>query len=154
MQQDFRATGTSIGEHPASIVKRLHWCFPVPKESLTLAKQLLTGRDGQTVHSFGMVLVRQAPSSAKGMVFFTLEDETGYINLVFTPQIYEKFHQVINAQGFLCVAGKLQRQSQSHSLLVRSVYRPSFNKAEVLPMRRAKKSRQVVELEFKSRNYM
>lgn len=157
VQRDFKATSTTLGEHPTSILRRLHWCFPIRLEALTPAKSLAHIPDGRTVHVFGMVLVRQAPPSAKGMVFFTLEDDSGFINLAFTPQVYEKFHQTINAQGFLCVVGKLQRQYEGHSILVHTVYKPGIEKADVVPMRRQKEQTlktKAAELHYQSRNYM
>ncbi len=69
-----------------------------------------------------MVLIKQSPGSAKGMVFVTLEDETGYINLAFTPQVYARHYRLVDQQPFLCVVGKLQRQNESHSVLVKRVF--------------------------------
>ena len=74
------------------------------------------------VFAFGMVLVKQSPGSAKGMVFVTLEDETGFINLAFTPQVYAKFYRLVDQHPFLCIVGRLQRVNESHSILVKRVF--------------------------------
>ena len=47
-----------------------------------------------------MVLVKQSPGTARGMVFVTLEDETGFINLAFTPQVYARFYRAVDQQAF------------------------------------------------------
>ncbi|MDH5355629.1 MAG: OB-fold nucleic acid binding domain-containing protein, partial [Gammaproteobacteria bacterium] len=86
------------------------------------------------VFVFGMVLVKQSPGSAKGMVFVTLEDEKGFINLAFTPQAYMRFHQQIDRQPYLCVVGKLQRVNESHSILVKRVFIEELS-ASLLSMR-------------------
>jgi error-prone DNA polymerase len=81
-----------------------------------------------------MVIVRQSPPTAKGMVFFTLEDETGFLNLVFTPQVYGHYLKVVDRQSFLCVRGILQKDRGAHSILVKGVYAPLFQKARILAL--------------------
>lgn len=134
IQRDFAATSTSLGPHPVSIIRNEYWCYEVPERRLVEAKHLSTIPPGKMVEVFGMVLVRQSPPTAKGMVFFTLEDETGFMNLVFTPPMYEKFYRLIEGQAFLCVRGRMQRQNESHSLMVTQVYNPTMRKAEVITM--------------------
>jgi error-prone DNA polymerase len=88
---------------------------------------------------FGMVLVKQSPGSAKGMVFVTLEDEVGFINLAFTPQVYTRFYRQVDQQPFLAVVGRLQRVNESHSILVKRVF--DFESgANLLPLRREDRS--------------
>ena len=69
-----------------------------------------------------MVLIKQSPGSARGMVFVTLEDESGFINLALTPQVYTHFYRSVDQQPFLAVVGKLQRVHESHSILVKRVF--------------------------------
>ena len=56
------------------------------------------------------------------MVFVTLEDETGFFNLAFTPQVYARYYRQVDQQPFLCVVGRLQRVNESHSILVKRVF--------------------------------
>ena len=100
-----------------------------------------------------MGLVRQAPPTAKGMVFFTLEDESGFINLVFTPQVYERYCYLINGQGFLCTEGKLQKQNEGHSILVNKVYLPEAAQAHVKKLQRNAKPKKPT-LQYQARKYM
>ena len=89
-------------------------------------------KGGRRVLTFGMVMVKQAPPSAKGMVFLTLVDEDGFINLAFTPQVYKKHYKLVEKEAFLCVLGKMQRANEGHSILVEKVY--SREHAAILPI--------------------
>ena len=98
------------------------------------------------VFVFGMVLVKQSPGSAKGMVFVTLEDEKGFFNLAFTPPVYTRFYQQVDQQPYLCVVGKLQRVNESHSILVKRVFIAETS-ASLIPMRKRDESDEaIVEL--------
>jgi len=136
IKYDFEALGVSLGEHPASVVIRNCWPYrqSYPKE-LTQSDQLLTKNANQTIKVFGLLISLQAPPSAKGMVFITLEDEKGHLNLVVQPQIYRKFANTIESQSFLCITGKLQIQEKYPTILVRTVdesYRPES--AKIVPI--------------------
>lgn len=127
IQADFKSFGTSLGAHPVSITKRDSWHYDVPVRSIKIARELKHLSPNQLVSVFGMALVRQAPSSAKGMVFLTLEDESGFINLALTPFIYEQYRHIVDSHGFLCVQGKLQSIEHSHSILVKGCLNLWFN---------------------------
>jgi error-prone DNA polymerase len=122
IRKDFRAYKTSLGKHPAEVIKTTQWPYPVSVERFISAEQLVDLPADSDVFAFGMVLVKQSPGSAKGMVFVTLEDESGFINLAFTPQVYTRFYRQIDQQPFLCVVGRLQRVDESHSILVKRVF--------------------------------
>jgi single-strand DNA-binding protein len=66
--------------------------------------------DGAVVCVAGLVLVRQRPGTAKGVIFLTLEDETGISNIVVWEKTYEKFRRAVVAGRLLRVTGKLQRE--------------------------------------------
>ncbi|MCJ8277703.1 MAG: error-prone DNA polymerase [Bdellovibrionales bacterium] len=117
-QLDFKATGTTLESHPAQLIKEKKWCYSIKKQLISTAASLERIKRNAFVHVFGMVIVKQAPPSAKGMVFITMEDETGFINLAFTPDIYRKFYKIIESSGYLCITGKLQKASNYHSILV------------------------------------
>lgn len=132
-ERDFQAFGTTLGEHPVAMVRQHYWSYPVNSQHLQLAKAIEYLPHRLQVTVFGLIQVRQMPESAKGMVFFTVEDETGLFNLVFAPQVYEKWRLVINRQGFICVEGTLQRFAESHSIMVQKVYQPDHG-SEVIPL--------------------
>lgn len=122
IQKDFRAFRTSLDMHPAQVIRHDQWPYPVAVEKFTLADGLIGLPADSDVFAFGMVLIKQSPGSAKGMVFVTLEDETGFINLAFTPQVYARFYREVDQQPFLSVVGRLQRVHESHSILVKRVF--------------------------------
>jgi error-prone DNA polymerase len=70
----------------------------------------MQARDGRWLRAAGLVLVRQMPGSAKGVMFTTIEDETGIANLVIWPKLYEKQRRVILSAGMLGVDGRIQRE--------------------------------------------
>ena len=69
-------------------------------------------RDGRWLEAAGLVLVRQRPGSAKGVMFITLEDETGIANLVVWPQVFEKFRRVVMSASMIAVRGRIQREGE------------------------------------------
>ncbi|MEI6833667.1 MAG: error-prone DNA polymerase [bacterium] len=134
VQQDFQSFQTSLHQHPAEVIRSEHWCYPVTQSKVKRAKDLEDLIPNQVIHVFGMILIEQRPPSANGMMFITLEDETGFINLALTPEIIERNSKKISGQSFLCVSGKLQRQGISHSILVREVMEPMVSKADVITL--------------------
>ena len=122
IQKDFRAFKTSLGKHPVEIIKEEQWPYRVGLEKFEVSSRLNELPADIDIFVFGMVLVKQSPGSAKGMVFVTLEDEAGFINLAFTPQVYTRFYRQVDQQPFLAVVGRLQRVNESHSVLVKRVF--------------------------------
>ncbi len=136
IQKDFRAFKTSLSNHPVAVIKKSQWPYRVAVDKLIASADLVNIPADKDVFVFGMVLVKQSPGSAKGMVFVTLEDECGFINLAFTPQTYTRFYQQVDQQPYLCVVGKLQRVNESHSILVKRVF-IAINSASLISMRKA-----------------
>ena len=69
-------------------------------------------RDGRCLEAAGLVLVRQRPGSAKGVMFITLEDETGIANLVVWPQVFDRFRRTVIAASMIAVRGRIQREGE------------------------------------------
>ena len=69
-----------------------------------------TIRDGARVVVPGIVLVRQKPGSAKGVMFITIEDETGVANLILWPDRFEKQRRLVLSAGMIACHGKVQRE--------------------------------------------
>ena len=72
----------------------------------------LQARDNRAVKVAGLVLVRQKPGSAKGVMFIAIEDETGVANLVIWPSLYETRRRVILTASMLAVDGRVQREGE------------------------------------------
>jgi error-prone DNA polymerase len=103
-EADYRMTGISLAGHPMSHVRDVL----VPNGVRSARDLLRNGRDGETVATAGLVICRQRPGTAKGFVFLTLEDETGLINVVVTPQRFERQALLISRTPLLLVRGVLQ----------------------------------------------
>ena len=67
-------------------------------------------------------MVRQRPGSAKGVIFVTIEDETGIANLVVWPKIFEKFRRIVLGSGMLGVSGRLQREGEVVHIVARELF--------------------------------
>ena len=67
------------------------------------------------------MIVRQRPGTAAGVVFATLEDETGLLDLVLHTEIYERFRELFLSHAFLCASGILQRDQDSVSILLKDL---------------------------------
>jgi error-prone DNA polymerase len=70
----------------------------------------MAATDGRWLEAAGLVLVRQRPGSAKGVMFITIEDETGVANLVVWPSVFERQRRVVLSAGMMAVRGKIQRE--------------------------------------------
>ena len=84
--------------------------WPRPPAALPAAR-LVEPSVGATVCVAGLVLVRQRPGTAKGVIFLTLEDETGVANVVVWASVYERFRRAVIAGRLLRVTCKLQRDA-------------------------------------------
>ncbi len=73
----------------------------------------------------GLVITRQRPGTAKGFVFLTIEDETGLVNVIVRPDVYEKYRRVIRTSSMLVIEGVLQKEQGTIDLLARAAW--AFN---------------------------
>ncbi len=104
---DYDTIGLSLNAHPIGLVRReLARLRVTPNEKLTIA------RHKQRISVAGLVINRQRPSTAKGIVFMTLEDETGSANLIVRPQIWERYQPIARAKIALIADGWIERQGQ------------------------------------------
>src|SRR2546421_507795 len=104
---DYATPTLSIKKHPLELV-RDH----LNALRITTAAQIATAPDGRWVKVAGLVLIRQRPGTASGVVFVTLEDETGVTNLIVRPNVYERFRPAARHASLLMCDGSLERQGQ------------------------------------------
>ncbi len=115
--QDYASTSLSLKAHPVSFVRlKLNQLQVTPTSSLSRMK------NGMPVKVCGLITVRQRPGTAKGVLFITLEDETGFANLVVWQNIFEKYRKEILQARLLMVAGKLQIEGEVIHVVVNSCY--------------------------------
>lgn len=105
--QDYASLSLSLKAHPLALL-RPH----LKRYRVTPNAALATAADGTRLCVAGLVLVRQRPGTAQGIIFATLEDETGIANIIVWPKVFERFRRVFLAARLLHVRGKLQRQGR------------------------------------------
>ncbi len=103
--QDYMTLHLSLKAHPLSLLRRR-----LAARGIAQNETLAAMANGKRVTVAGLVLVRQRPGTAKGVVFVTLEDETGITNAIVWPAVFEKFRRTLLASRLLAVHGVLQRQ--------------------------------------------
>ena len=113
---DYRHVGLSLRRHPVSFLRP-----ELRARRITSCAVAMAARDGRWLEAAGLVLVRQRPGSAKGVLFITLEDETGVANLVVWPQVFERHRRIILATSMLAVRGRIQREGEVVHLVVQRV---------------------------------
>ncbi|MFZ5476142.1 MAG: error-prone DNA polymerase [Myxococcota bacterium] len=118
VQQDFFATGLSVRRHPVGLVRD-----KLDREGVLPLSRLIETPTDTPVCVAGLVSHRQRPGTASGVVFMTLEDETGTVNVVVWPKLYERQRRVIRNEPLVCVAGVLQREGEAISVVART-FRP------------------------------
>jgi error-prone DNA polymerase len=101
---DYASTGMTLGEHPMALIR------PMLSEELARSEDLRRFADGSGVEVAGMVVARQRPSTAKGVVFMLLEDEVGVINVVVLPPVYQRHRLAVRTAAFVRLAGTLERR--------------------------------------------
>ncbi len=95
------------------------------------ARTVSKGRDGARVDYVGIVICRQQPGTASGVVFMTLEDETGFVNLVVWQQVFADYAHVIKTTSLIGVSGKLQVQEGIVHLIAERVWVPVLSRPVV-----------------------
>ena len=83
-------------------------------------------KDGEKVDYAGMVICRQQPQTAGGVVFMTLEDETGFANLVIWQAVFKRYEVIAKTASFLGVTGTIQNQRGVTHLIARRLWSPRF----------------------------
>ena len=105
--EDYRHVGLTLRQHPVSFLRA-----DLTTRRIVSCTEAMQARDGARLETSGLVLVRQRPGSAKGVLFITLEDETGIANLVVWPTVFEQFRRVVMRASMIAVGGRVQREGE------------------------------------------
>jgi error-prone DNA polymerase len=105
--EDYSHVGLTLRNHPVSFLRA-----DLRSRRIVTCAEAMQTRDGRWLETAGLVLVRQRPGSAKGVMFITIEDETGIANLVIWPSLYEKQRRIILSAGMIGVHGRVQREGE------------------------------------------
>jgi error-prone DNA polymerase len=114
---DYRTTGMTLDKHPMELLR-----VGLPSEVLS-STDLDRTRDGAQVKVAGMVVARQRPATANGVVFMLLEDERGTINLIVPPPVVERCRLAVRTSGFVLAAGKLEHREGTTNVVVSVIER-------------------------------
>jgi error-prone DNA polymerase len=109
---DYRSTGIALGKHPMELMR------PGIDPALRSSADLERIDDGSTVEVAGMVVARQRPGTAKGIVFMTLEDEGGIINVIVPKRVYERHRATVRSAVMVSARGRLERREGVVNVLV------------------------------------
>jgi error-prone DNA polymerase len=116
---DYQATNHSTRHHPLALVRpqltRLR--YPTAAE--------LNARGNATRARYaGFVICRQRPATARGVTFMTMEDETGFVNVIVWTRVFEKFALLLKTRNFLAIDGKVQSEEGVVHLVANRIYVP------------------------------
>jgi error-prone DNA polymerase len=110
---DYQTIRLSLKAHPMRFL-RAHYAA----RKFITADRLASIKDGKRLSIAGLVLIRQRPGSAKGVVFITIEDETGVANLVVWPDVFDKQRKIVMGARLMAVHGIVQRDPDSNVIHV------------------------------------
>jgi error-prone DNA polymerase len=112
---DYSSTGMSLGDHPMALLRDELG----PK--VTLSAELERTPDGAMAEVAGMVVARQRPETARGIVFMLIEDERGSVNLIVPPPVFERHRGVVRTAPLVRARGRLERREGTTNVLVAEI---------------------------------
>ncbi|EJC80241.1 DNA-directed DNA polymerase III PolC [Rhizobium leguminosarum bv. trifolii WSM2297] len=115
--EDYGHVGLTLREHPIAFLRR-----DLQKRNIVTCSEAMNARDGRWLMAAGLVLVRQMPGSAKGVMFITIEDETGPANVVVWPSLFEKRRRVVLGSSLMAINGKIQREGDVVHLVAQQLF--------------------------------
>ncbi len=113
---DYASLGLSLDHHPVGLLR------PALGRHVRRASELATIENGSRIEAAGLVTHRQRPGTASGVVFLSLEDETGIINVIVWPKLVERYRREVLTGRILRIAGTLQNASGSQHLVARRIH--------------------------------
>jgi error-prone DNA polymerase len=105
--EDYSSVGLTLRRHPVAFLRS-----DLAAQGVVCCADAMGARDGRWLRTAGIILVRQRPGSASGVIFVTIEDETAVANLVIWPKVFEKQRRIILGSGMLAVKGRVQREGE------------------------------------------
>lgn len=114
--QDYGHVGLTLRDHPLSFLRN-----DLSRKGILTCQDAFSRHDRAKVTVAGMVLVRQRPGSAKGVIFMTIEDETGVANLVVWKKIFEKYRPTVLGAAMVGARGYIQREGEVVHLVVQHI---------------------------------
>ena len=116
---DYRTTAHSPRRHPLEPLRRI-----LADQGLPDARTVAKMSNGEKIHYAGLVICRQRPGTAGGVVFMTLEDETGFVNVVVWENVFQRYALLAKTVSFLGITGKLQVEDGVVHLVAEKFWQP------------------------------
>jgi error-prone DNA polymerase len=117
LKADYASTGLTLGKHPLAFIRR-----ELRKRRVKPAKDLLGLPHGSRVRACGLITMRQRPMTANGTIFLTLEDETGYVNAVIWPRLWEKQRAIVLGASLIAIDGVMETDGEVYHLIADRVH--------------------------------
>jgi len=115
--EDYAHTGLTLRQHPVAFLRK-----DLRERRIVTCAEAMAARDGRWLMTGGLVLVRQRPGSAKGVMFMTIEDETGIVNAVVWPTLFERQRRLVLSASMLSINGKIQREGDVVHLVAQRLF--------------------------------
>jgi error-prone DNA polymerase len=115
--EDCDHLGLTLRDHPVAFLRE-----DFQRQRIVTCAEAMRARDGSWLTTAGLVLVRQMPGRAKGVMYITIEDETGIANLIVWPTVFEQRRRVILAASKLAVHGRIQREGEVVHLIAHRLH--------------------------------
>ena len=113
---DYRSAGLTLGRHPLALLRE-----QLEEGGILSAQDLRALPHGRSVRVAGIVTARQRPQSAGGVMFITLEDETGFVNLIVWERVWSAQRRIANGSRLLEVQGQLQKEGEVTHVVARKL---------------------------------
>ncbi|HZG35874.1 MAG TPA: error-prone DNA polymerase [Gaiellaceae bacterium] len=112
MLADYRGTSVSVDTHPLTLLR------PHLPRGVLASAELNEAPHRSRVAFAGLAVARQRPATARGVVFMLLEDESGQVNLIVPPEVYEQHRAVVRGEPLLLVRGRFERIGENRNVVV------------------------------------
>jgi error-prone DNA polymerase len=119
---DYRTSSHSVRRHPLQPFRGM-----LAAQGLPDARSIAAKRNGEKVDYAGLVICRQRPGTAGGIVFMTLEDETGFVNVVVWENIFQRYSVLAKTVNFLGISGTLQVEDDIVHLVAEKLWQPKVS---------------------------
>ena len=118
---DYYTTAHSPRRHPLAPMRA-----SLTRQGLPDARVVASLKNGENVRYAGLVICRQRPGTAGGVVFMTLEDETGFVNVVVWERVFQRYSVLAKTLSFLGITGTLQVEDNVVHLVAEAFWEPKF----------------------------
>jgi error-prone DNA polymerase len=117
VSHDYASIRLSLKHHPLELLRD-----ELDREKVIPTAQLAETENGKQVTIAGLVITRQRPGTASGVIFATLEDETGTANIIVWPKLFDRYRRETLGSKLLCVTGELQREGIVIHVIAKRLY--------------------------------